>query len=483
MRMDAWLPRQYLLPDGISVGKPLFCAKDWQITRAGGFNVLLVDTELAERWFDSGLAEESQFNTVTFGPQKYRYLVSEKNYDLAPIELQQNCSDLTDAIAFATSLRESRKIVKDVSFHDSIYVEKYSRLLPTWTLTSPVSDEEVLGFWLTGGVNISTESFRRLCSLLTWLDVDSVLKVIEIAGLSVDEETYTVTFEQQKDDAEIQIDEESPQGKFTTQKNSLAINQKDKAFELPGRPVLEKFFNEQVVDVVFSLDKYKKMGIPFPSAILLYGPPGSGKTYAVEKLAEYLDWPVHSIDSNSIGSIYIHDTSKKIAEVFDKATKTSPSIVIIDEMESYLSSRSFGSNAGLHHVEEVAEFLRRIPEAPQNQVLVFGMTNMIEMIDPAAIRRGRFDHKIEVGMPTRVEVETLLQSIILKLPVAEDLSLDRAVDVLTGKPFSDLAFVLREAGRLAVKNDKNFIDQESIDSALLSIPEEKEESKKIGFDL
>ena len=482
MRMDAWLPRQYLLPDGISVGKPLFCAKDWQITRAGGFNVLLVDTELAERWFDSGLAEESQFNTVTFGAQKYRYLVSEKNYDLAPIELLQNCSDLTDAIAFAISLRESRKIVKDVSFHDSIYVEKYSRLLPTWTLTSPVSDESVLGFWLTGGVNISTDSFRRLCSLLTWLDVDSVLKVIEIAGLSVNEETYTVTFEQQQDD-EKQINEESPQKSFPSQNNPIVINKKDKSFELPGRPVLEKFFNEQVVDVVFNLDKYKKMGISFPSAILLYGPPGSGKTYAVEKLAEYLDWPVHSIDSNSIGSIYIHDTSKKIAEVFEKATKTSPSIVIIDEMESYLSSRSFGSNSGLYHVEEVAEFLRRIPEAPQNNVLVFGMTNMIEMIDPAVIRRGRFDHKIEVSMPTRDEVETLLQSMISRLPVAEDTSLDLVVDVLTGKPFSDLAFVLREAGRLAVKNDKHLIDQESIDGALQSIPEEKEESKKIGFDL
>ena len=482
MSMDAWLPRQYLLTYGISVGKPLFCAKDWQITRAGRFNVLLVVPELAERWFDSGLAEEYQFDTVTFGTQQYRYLVSEKNYDLAPIELVQSCSDFTDAIAFATSLRESRKIVKDVYFHDSIYVEKYSRLLPTWTLTSPVSDESVLGFWLTGGVNMSTDSFRRLCSLLTWLDVDSVLKVIEIAGLSVNEETYTVTFEQQQDD-EKQINEESPQKKLSSQKNPIVINKKDKSFELPGRPVLEKFFNEQVVDVVSNLDKYKKMGISFPSAILLYGPPGSGKTYAVEKLAEYLDWPVHSIDSNSIGSIYIHDTSKKIAEVFEKATKTSPSIVIIDEMESYLSSRSFGSNSGLYHVEEVAEFLRRIPEAPQNNVLVFGMTNMIEMIDPAVIRRGRFDHKIEVSMPTRDEVETLLQSMISRLPVAEDTSLDLVVDVLTGKPFSDLAFVLREAGRLAVKNDKHLIDQESIDGALQGIPEEKEKSKKIGFDL
>jgi SpoVK/Ycf46/Vps4 family AAA+-type ATPase len=101
------------------------------------------------------------------------------------------------------------------------------------------------------------------------------------------------------------------------------------------------------------------MGIDFPSAIVLHGPPGCGKTFAVERLVEFLDWPSFSIDSNSVGSPYIHQTSKKVSEVFEKAIDSAPSIVVIDEMESFLSERRSDNISGLHHVEEVAEFLKR----------------------------------------------------------------------------------------------------------------------------
>lgn len=171
-----------------------------------------------------------------------------------------------------------------------------------------------------------------------------------------------------------------------------------RSFNLPGREALEDFFNEHVVDIIFNPERYRTMGIDFPSAIILHGPPGCGKTFAVDRLVEFIGWPSYAIDSNSVGSPYIHETSKKISEVFDKALDNAPSVVVIDEMEAFLTDRRSGSSSGLHHVEEVAEFLRRIPEAISNRVLVIGMTNMIDMIDPAILRRGRFDHVIEVGM-------------------------------------------------------------------------------------
>jgi len=255
-----------------------------------------------------------------------------------------------------------------------------------------------------------------------------------------------------------------------------------KVFTLPGRPKLEEFFNEHVIDIIFNAEKYQALGIEFPSAIVLHGPPGCGKTFAVERLVEFIDWPSFSINSNSVGSPYIHETSKKISEIFDKALDASPSVIIIDEMESFLSDRRAGSSSGLHHVEEVAEFLRRIPEAINNKVLIIAMTNLIELIDPAILRRGRFDHIIEVGMPSRGEVKSLLNSLLGKIPTADNIDISPLLKTLTGKPLSDAAFVVREAARLAAKAGKSHIDQDSITSALASLPKDKEKKGgRIGF--
>jgi len=158
-------------------------------------------------------------------------------------------------------------------------------------------------------------------------------------------------------------------------------------FTLAGRPQLEHFFNEHVIDIIENEVRYKALGIDFPSAVILHGPPGCGKTFAVERLVDYLGWPSFQIEASSIASPYIHDTSKKIAEVFENAMQNAPSVIVIDEMEAFLADRQAGAGSSHHRVEEVAEFLRRIPEAIQNHVLILAMTNRIEMIDPAIQRR------------------------------------------------------------------------------------------------
>lgn len=484
MANDVWLPKGFDLTDGSKIRSRLYYGDEWQIFDTNGSNnILLVHPELADKWDTYGFLEKSLLADVLFGSKTYLSLSSPKKYKLESVANGKSPENKIDALAFSFSLKESRKLSVDVSFHDAIYVEKYSKLLPTWTQGPHVADEMVLGTWITGGVAISSTSFRRLANLTGWMSVNDLVAVVKAAGFAVPADAGLLAKHklesQTKNYSAVSHEKEKNEPEKPQALNESA---ESKVFRLPGRPQLEEFFNEHIIDIIFNAEKYRPLGIEFPSAVILHGPPGCGKTFAVERLVEFIDWPSYSIDSNSVGSPYIHETSKKISEVFDKAIDGAPSIIVIDEMESFLSDRRSGSSSGLHHIEEVAEFLRRIPEAIKKNVLIIAMTNLIEMIDPAILRRGRFDHIIEVGMPSREEVASLVDSLLSKLPKAADLKAEEILDELTGKALSDTAFVIREAARIAAKAGKSELDQQSILSALNSLPKNKEKSsRRIGF--
>jgi len=228
-----------------------------------------------------------------------------------------------------------------------------------------------------------------------------------------------------------------------------------KRFGLPGLPRLETFFQEQVIDIVENPHCYRRMGIAFPSGIILHGAPGTGKTFAVEALVHYLKWPHFDITSESIGDKYIHETSRKIGALFKEAVHKTPSLVVIDEMESFLGRRE---DENMCRVEEMGEFLRQIPRAAEKGVLVIGITNLIEQIDPAFLRRGRFDHIIRVDMPTAEEVEAVLSDLLGLRPCAPGLTFQSYARKLAGRPLSDASFFIREAARLAAGAGKDKID-------------------------
>lgn len=467
-----WLARGTVLPDGSKVKKLIAYAENWQIfsTNFAGF-ALLVKPDLYEKWCATGFVVPTVFEKVIVGSLTFFSFTCKSGYIISSVQYGPYPHTYLEAQALAIALKETRKINSTVSLQDSIYIESISRILPTYSLSERLDDKTVLGKWLTGGVAISTDSFRRLCQLMEWMDSKAVVEIINKAGFEVRNGDYLAK--------KRTLEEYGDNSLESSERKHLSL--KKERFFLPGRPELEEFFNEHVIEIINNEEKYKRMGIDFPSAVVLYGPPGCGKTYAVEKLVEFLDWPQYSIDSGSVGSPYIHDTSKKISAVFDSAIENAPSVIIIDEMEAFLTDRQVGMSSGIHHVEEVAEFLRRIPEATHNRVLVIAMTNMLDMIDSAILRRGRFDHIIEVKMPSPLEIKLLLENMFSKLPVTQDLNIQALSQKLSGRPISDVAYVVKEAGRNAVKADKEFIDNEAIELAVKALPEAAKNRQKIGF--
>lgn len=462
MSLDAWLPIGYSTPNGEQVNIGLYEGRDWQIyMRKDGGNILIVKNELYQRWIASGLLEEGIFNSFLFGGQKLFSASCPSDQMLAPIGNCKSPGDKNEAMAFADALRITRNLDSNSGLHDAIYIEKYTRILPTYTLSPQVSDDIVFGSWLTGGIPISVKSFRRLKSCMSWIPAKALQEIVGRAGFEV----------QQKSTGKQQ----------TTTSDAEQIELK---FELAGRPDLERFLSEHVIDIIENEERYKTLGIDFPSAIVLYGPPGCGKTFAVEKLVDYLGWPSFEIEATSVASPFIHETSKKVAELFEKAIQNAPSVLVIDEMESFLADRQMGGGSSHHRVEEVAEFLRKIPEAIKNRVLIIAMTNRIEMIDPAILRRGRFDHIVKVDMPSEGEVHSLLINLVAELPCDKDIDISILAKKLQGRPLSDVSFTVREGARLSARAGKDRINQESLMLALESSPSRENElgsSRKIGF--
>lgn len=463
MNTKHWFVRGFELSNTIRIVRCYCAASNWQLyeTNADTYAIAVLPS-LYEYWVEMGLLDKNTFNTYSVRGEILHVFFDQNNGLISSVEKGPFPKDVLSARAFALTLKAMRQRLPNVSFGKALYIERFSVLLPDNSSETSLDDKVVLGHWLTEGVNISADNSSRLTALLGWMSQDQVEKILSDAGINIAHESDSAVDAQE-----------------TVLKTVL---QRTEPFSLPGRPALEEFFNENIVDIVKNSEKYARMGIGFPAAAILYGPPGSGKTYAIDRLIEYLGWPVYRIDSGSIGSPYIHDTSKKISELFDKAIKNAPSVVVIDEMEAFLSERNTSGNTALHHIEEVAEFLRRIPEAAEKNVLVFGMTNLIDSIDPAILRKGRFDHIIEVGMPSQEEAKNILLSLLKNIPVADDIDYEILSKELAGHPASDVAFVVKQAGRMAIKQEVDCINHDLLAMAVSTLPKIKQkEHRRIGF--
>jgi cell division protease FtsH len=475
MATDAWLPIGFSLPDGQHVVSTLDSGPDWQIIGTNlGQRALIVRTSLLDRWIGSKLLEEGSVQRFVFGRLSLAALNSGTSRELARLVNCRSPGTKAQAVAFALAMSKTRALDPDTSLHDGLYIERFSRILPTYSGEAKVADDIVLGSWLSGGLNVSVLPLRRIQKILSWLSPENLKDVVEVAGFKIDEliPSGAPTTQNNRARSARQVERLAPSDVST-----------DRRFQLPGRKILETFFNEHVIEIIQNRDQYKKLGIEFPPAIILEGPPGCGKTFAVEQLVEFLGWPLYSVDASSVASPYIHETSRKVAEVFEKAMDDAPSVVVIDEMEAFLADRNAGSSSSHHRVEEVAEFLRKIPEAVKKGVLIIAMTNRIDMIDQAILRRGRFDHVIKVEYAGEEEVGTLLSSLLQDLPKSEDIDFTALAKQLAGRPLSDVAYVIREGARLAARARKSSIDNESLVAALASTPARDSDasSRRIGF--
>jgi TPR repeat protein len=234
--------------------------------------------------------------------------------------------------------------------------------------------------------------------------------------------------------------------------------------KVAGMHDLKALLRREVVDYVRNPERHRRYGLALPNGILLYGPPGCGKTYIARLLAEELGHHFVEITPGDIASPYVHDSVKQIRAVFDEAAMQAPSVMFIDEFEAFVPPRGALGGHQHHKAEEVNEFLTLLNGCSEKKILVGAATNLPENIDPAVLRTGRLDKLIYVGPPDAEARRDMLALHLENRPVAAGLDLVSLADETKYYSASDIKYLVDQAARHAMENDQD-ISHESFASA------------------
>ena len=198
-------------------------------------------------------------------------------------------------------------------------------------------------------------------------------------------------------------------------------------------------------------DKAERYGLKAPNGMLLYGPPGCGKTFVAEMFAEESGLNFKMVKASDLGSSYIHGTQGKIAELFAEARAKAPMVICFDELDGMIPNRSEVHSE--FSAGEVNEFLSQLNNCSDRGIFVIGTTNRPEKIDPAVLRTGRMDKILYVDMPDTEARKELFRLNIGRRYTDDAINLDTLATATEGYVASDIAYIVNEAALTAAIDD------------------------------
>jgi len=213
---------------------------------------------------------------------------------------------------------------------------------------------------------------------------------------------------------------------------------------------------------------FRHLGIDPPKGVILYGPPGCGKTLIAKAIANETGAHFISINGPEIMSKFYGESEARLREVFQEAEQNAPSIIFIDELDAIAPKR--GEVTGEVERRVVSQLLTLMDGLKtRGQVIVIGATNRIEAVDPALRRPGRFDREIRIGVPDRNGRKEIFQIHTRRMPLAEDVDLDELADITHGFTGADIAALCREAAMSALRRflPKIDLERETIPAEIL----------------
>lgn len=234
----------------------------------------------------------------------------------------------------------------------------------------------------------------------------------------------------------------------------------------------------EVVDFLKHPKKFLALGAKIPKGVLLVGPPGTGKTMMARAVAGEAGVPFFSISGSEFVEMFVGVGASRVRDLFEKAKKNAPCIIFIDEIDAVGRRRGSGMGGGHDEREQTLnQILVEMDGFEKDQnVIVLAATNRADVLDPALLRPGRFDRRVNITLPERQDRLAILKVHFKSKPTADDVDLDALAAKTAGMSGADLANIANEAAIRAARLNNQQITNADVTEALEKVaigPERK----------
>lgn len=243
----------------------------------------------------------------------------------------------------------------------------------------------------------------------------------------------------------------------------------------------------EISDFLSRPERFTAVGSRMPKGILLFGPPGCGKTLVARALAGEAGASFYSISGSDFVEMYVGVGASRVRELFKEAREDAPAIVFIDELDSVAGRRggSGGALATGSNTEQEQALNQILAEmdgfSPTEGIMLVGATNRPDTLDPALLRPGRFDRSIGLELPDQKGRHAILAVHAKGRPLSADADLEAIAERAVGMTGADLASVVNEAGLLAGRADQTEISQDNLVQALERVMEAPERQRRLSM--
>lgn len=235
---------------------------------------------------------------------------------------------------------------------------------------------------------------------------------------------------------------------------------------------------QEVVEFLKYPKKFEAVGAKIPKGVLLVGPPGTGKTMLARAVAGEANTPFFSISGSEFVEMFVGVGASRVRDLFAKAKKNAPCIIFIDEIDAVGRRRGSGMGGGHDEREQTLnQILVEMDGFEQGtNVIVLAATNRSDVLDPALLRPGRFDRRVNIELPDRKDRKAILKIHFTKKPLAKDVDIDALAAKSVGSSGADLANIANEAAIVAARHNHSQITQQDVTAAFEKValgPERK----------